>query len=257
MATASIIIEQAGNAQPIGVAGRSRDDLDLTPVVMRNADDTDVFAWRWTMLDRPAGSTAVLTSPTSPSVSFTPDVAGGTWRVGLQVNTATIAETTTALAAVQDDFGRRRPAAGEVGPEANWLDGGSPNSRGWATDTNDILSAIDPVDLTSPALVDFTLTVGASVGGLTRGGLGLPDNMADLVATDFIDLNAPFGPPNGGPAPVINSVAFVSLPGPGYSLCVLAYDLDTSASIVGDKWQVVITRANPGKRFLFAGIEIV
>ena len=59
------------------------------PITLRNDDNSGVRAWRWTLLSKPEGSTA-LENPTSSKVNFTPDVAG-TYVVRLQVNGAELA----------------------------------------------------------------------------------------------------------------------------------------------------------------------
>ena len=78
MATALISIDQAApNPSPTGTPGRARDDLLLgVPVALRNSDNTDVNRWRWTLKDRPLGSTVVLSSVISSQVTFTPDIPG-------------------------------------------------------------------------------------------------------------------------------------------------------------------------------------
>ena len=59
------------------------------PITLRNDDNSGVRAWRWTLLSKPEGSTA-LENPTSSKVNFAPDVAG-TYVVRLQVNGAELA----------------------------------------------------------------------------------------------------------------------------------------------------------------------
>lgn len=139
MAAASIVITQPGNSIPVGVPGRARDDLLLgQPVVLRNANDEGVTTWRWRLLDVPLTSTAALSSSTGPQTQFVPDVAG-TYLVRLEVNGATEGEVQTLVAAVPDADGNRYPAAGEIGPHANYLVSGSPNEKGWAKAVESLL----------------------------------------------------------------------------------------------------------------------
>lgn len=142
MATASIRINQAANASPTGVAGRSRDDLLEDQVVqLRNADDTGVRAWRWTIVDRPYGSTAALSSPVAAAPTFTPDVVGS-YLISLVVNTGRVGEVDRRVAAVRDALGLRVPAAGETN-EANWLIDGSPNARGYQPEFETIVEQVN------------------------------------------------------------------------------------------------------------------
>lgn len=138
MATALIRVDQSGHPTlEIGTPGVSRDDIVLsTQVQLANQDDTGVRSRRWTLLSKPTGSTAVLSSPTDAAVTFTPDIIG-TYRVRLIVNEGRAGEVDTRLVAIRDSSGLRIPAAGEVN-EANW--GG--NARGWHPDMELYLQSI-------------------------------------------------------------------------------------------------------------------
>lgn len=150
---ASIVIDQA--TLPPGVAGRSRNDGVTGQVVtLRNADNTNVATGghRWVLLT-PRTSTAVLSSPTSPTCTFTPDV-DGTYLVELQVNEGVKSnQKAKALLAVLSPGGFRYPAQGEAA-EANWTSAytGNPNDTGWWEDISDILrsgqAAIDGTHVT-------------------------------------------------------------------------------------------------------------
>lgn len=131
MAAASIQIAQSG---ALGAPGLSRKDLVLAqPVTLSNASNAGVRAWRWTMVDRPTGSTAVLSNPLAAQATFTPDVAGS-YLIQLTVNEGRSGEVQRRIAAVLDEDGFRYPAAGED-DEANW----DSNARGWWPDLEAIL----------------------------------------------------------------------------------------------------------------------
>jgi hypothetical protein len=158
MPAALIRIDQATNASPIGVAGRSRDDIDISQVVqLRNADDSGVRSWRWDIVDRPAGSAAALSSPVSAAPTFTPDVAGS-YLIELVVNEGRTGEIDRRIVAIRDALNLRVPAAGEKN-EANWLIGGTPNARGYQPEFEALYAAVADVD----AAVDAT---DATVEGL-------------------------------------------------------------------------------------------
>jgi hypothetical protein len=97
-------------------------------VSLSNFDNSGVTAWLWTLLDRPAGSAAVLTTPTMAASTFIADKEG-TYLIRLSVNNNE--STDTAIAAVLNTLtGIRIPAAQER-LEAS--------SRGWAESLNNIL----------------------------------------------------------------------------------------------------------------------
>lgn len=141
MSSAHIVANQAG--KPAGQSSVSRRDLDLAvPVFLSNANDDGVRSHRWSMVDRPSSSTAVITNKASAVCQFTPDVPGS-YLVELQVDEAREGQVDRRVFAVLTDFGGlsprplRIPASGED-DEANWLyDFGvttTPNTRGWQPD---------------------------------------------------------------------------------------------------------------------------
>lgn len=139
MASAAIRIDQLDHSTtPYGVIGRARDDLELDlAVTMRNGDNSGVTGWRWALLSRPRDSTAVLSNPTAPTVTFTPDVEGS-YRVRLTVNGGLVGEVATTVAVMRDANGLRIPAT-EESTEANWLVDGVPNAGGWWPDVEALL----------------------------------------------------------------------------------------------------------------------
>lgn len=133
MTQARIRINQPANPNPAGQPGRARDDLRLGAAVeLRNVDDNGVQRWFWDMLDKPPGSSATISNPTSAVATFTPDVVG-TYRVYLRVNDGRgrrgMEDTTTAI--VRDVAGFRPPAYLE-GVESDFdIAPGVPNEVGW------------------------------------------------------------------------------------------------------------------------------
>lgn len=156
MATASIRINQATNDSPIGVAGRSRDDIDAGDVVqLRNADDTGVRSWRWRIVDQPEDSIAALSNPVSAAPTFTPD-AYGSYLIELVVNEGRTGEVDRRVVAVRDTLGLRVPAAGEAA-EANWPIDGEPNARGYQPEFERMRLLLN--DLQSQILADTRVEV--------------------------------------------------------------------------------------------------
>lgn len=133
MTQARIRINQPANPNPAGQPGRARDDLRLGAVVeLRNVDDNGVQRWFWDMLDKPPGSTATISNPTSAVATFTPDLVG-TYRVYLRVNDGRgrrgMEDVTTCI--VRDTAGFRPPAYLE-GVESDFeIAPGLRNEVGW------------------------------------------------------------------------------------------------------------------------------
>lgn len=243
MATANMRIDQAANAQPAGVAGRARKDLLLSePVTLRNNDDTGVSRHLWAMLDRPIGSNALLSSPSSPFVTFIPDVPGS-YRISLVLNDGLAGERQIKIAAVADGFTRVYPAAGQQALEANWpVGGGELNELGWAKEVERILRSLGSPQILDSVPTD-TLAISASETS-TTAGVGLPDSSAEVVAYDFVDA----GGANVGAAPTVNDESFLNVPGVNAlaRLCAVTIDFDTSGTTSGDVWAVVmLTETTP------------
>jgi hypothetical protein len=84
MAKVLITINQSG--KPAGVPGESREDLATgTTVTLVNNDNTNATSWLWEMVSRPLGSSATLTTTTSSTSTFTPDVVGS-YLIQLTIN---------------------------------------------------------------------------------------------------------------------------------------------------------------------------
>lgn len=153
LGAASIVIDQV--TLGAGTAGRSRNDGVLAQVVtLRNADNTSALRWQW-VLEVPRGSAAVLSSPSSASCQFTPDIIG-TYAITLLINEGKArTQVQKRLFAVKSTLGRRYPAQGE-GNEANWTSAytGVANETGWWEDLIDILIDATAVDAGVEARLD-------------------------------------------------------------------------------------------------------
>lgn len=238
MAVASLRINQPTHStQPTGPAGQARDDLELgKPVVVSNVNDTDVNRWRWTLVDIPIDSVAVLSDPTQPSVTFTPDKTGS-YLLRLSVNDGLAGEIDTKVAAVRDSLGIRYPATGERGSDANYQSFGSPNTKGWGKDVEATLRSIAlPQTLLGTAQAE-TLSISASETFVV-GGLGLPDSSGEITNADFVDYTTA----NTGNAPTVNGYMFADIAGDAglASICSMTVDLDTSGSTIGDEWAMIL-----------------
>ncbi len=179
MATSLIRIDQSGHPTlEIGTPGISRDDIVIsTQVQLANGNDTGVRSRRWTLLSKPTGSTAVLSSPTDAAVTFTPDLIG-TYRVRLIVNEGRSGEVDTRLIAIRDASGLRIPAAGESN-EANW--GG--NERGWHPDMELYLQSITSANSVFSVKNGARLATDAALPA-TRPGLASTTRITAICCSD-------------------------------------------------------------------------
>jgi hypothetical protein len=236
MATANIVISQPANAIPVGVAGRARQDLLLqSAVVLTNANDDGVVSWRWTMVSKPQGSTATLSSLSTPSTQFVPDVQG-TYLIQLSLNGAAAGETQQRIAAVLDEAGIRYPAPGETGPMANYDVGGDENEEGWAP-------AVEMALRAAKSTSGFPEGTQNAIAGspseyIYTGGLWWPTAIDQIASTDWLDYQGG----NIGPAPTIVSISFQSMfsVGGSVSINLLNIELDTTACSAGDRWAPIV-----------------
>ena len=242
MATAQIRIDQPTHpSQPVGQAGKPRRDLELgAPVTLRNVDDTDVSRWLWALLDRPLGSTAVLSSVSSPQVTFTPDV-DGSYRIQLQINDGLLEERQILVAAVENSLGQRLPAAGEQANETNFP--GIPPDDGWSKDVEKILRAWPGPQYLS-ATAKESIASGSASEIFSFGGLGLPQTSGEIIAAEFIDIDASAV----GDPPTVNGYSFADIPSYNTlaSVCVVSVDLDTTATTAGDQWAMILLTTTRG-----------
>ena len=155
MAVASIKFAQTG--LPAVASGLARRDIAKSvPVTMRNGDDTGVTSWRWTLLYKPPGSTAVIVNPNSAVATLTPDVDGHSYRIQLSINGGkpALGEVQTRIFRVPDHAGLAAPAAGEQGAEANYVVDAVANTWGWSDEYNRrFLHAVDT--RSSPTVIEI------------------------------------------------------------------------------------------------------
>lgn len=135
-------------------------------VTFANFDNTGVLGWKWTLKDKPAGSTAVLSAQYTSTVTLTPDLAGS---YVVELETYTDAART-----LLDDFDRELvrcrytagydwslPGAGEAVQFSA--------SLGWKVEVNRILTDIHDFALVPTALKIAAYSAG--FGDLVRVNL--------------------------------------------------------------------------------------
>lgn len=181
--TAAIVVDDGTNPPATGSVESDVSFLG-TPYTLSNFNDSLVLAHRWTLVDKPLGSSASLSAPTASATDLTPDIAGG-YLVRL--------ETFLDIAALDADdadeqvirvlFGEPYdwgiPAAGET----NQLDSG----RGWATPREEMIRDVRPNLNSSPSSVKvgaFTARVGELVLFDPSGGTFQIDAPTSPVAGD-------------------------------------------------------------------------
>lgn len=126
---AQIVINDGTNPPVIGSSDEPSTFLNVAHT-LSNFDNSGVLAWRWTLVDRPIGSAAALTSTTASTPQLTPDVPG-TYLIELRTYS-------DAGATALDDQDQRFLAIRFAGafdwriPAATETTEGDAN-RGWAT----------------------------------------------------------------------------------------------------------------------------
>ena len=138
-----------------GTPGEARNDIWLNQVV-ECVSSGDGAIWEWTLLGAPPGSAAFLSTPTSSTATFEPDVVG-TYRIKLTINRAY--SVIRVVRARYDSVGALAnrgwalPAVNEEEGEADY--GG--NTRNWAEPWEFILA-------------DILANIGGGGGSITLGG---------------------------------------------------------------------------------------
>jgi len=158
---ASIILDVGGP----DFVGRILTDIAIQ-VNMRNANDTGVLGWTWTLLDSPIGSAASITAPFAANTDMTGDIRGGGYLLQL-VTYADVAKTIVdgvARAIILIPFTGvndwRIPAAGEtIEDDAN---------RGWAETVEDMLR-------------DIWAQIGGGGGGGAGGLTNIPSGISQQI----------------------------------------------------------------------------
>jgi hypothetical protein len=187
MPSVVIIINVAGQAP--GVPGESRlfdySVLSPTPplVTVELFDDTDVDEYFWEFVDKPKGSTAVFSDPTSPSPTFTPDAGlTSTYIIQCTVNDGE-SRGKIGLAFATERLDVRKLAAGE-GPE---FDG----QQGWVEAYNDFVDKVEGLIIGGNVIGPDPATLRAIATYANTSGNALLDNFFKL------DTGAGAGPDPG------------------------------------------------------------
>lgn len=122
-----------------GAAAGPNLDLPIdTAVTLTNTNNAGVTTWLWEILDKPPGSTAALTSASTSSTQFTPDVEGS-YLIALTTNAGLVDESYgRQVAAVLQIRTRIRIPSFSEEREADPAPG-----DGWATSVNAILRLLD------------------------------------------------------------------------------------------------------------------
>lgn len=216
MSTALPKISQAG--KPVGVAGQSRDDLDLYTVPGTEIELTDVgtgaLTWQWILLDQPPGSAVTFSNPTAQTTLLLNLIIAGSYLIRLVVDGGGLpSQVFQFVVAVQIQMPSwvtpslnrpmRIPAKGETTEfNVESSPGAGLNTRGWAQEMDHILRSV--------------ATFGFGVRGATKGvavstepnytlDLIGPVNPALLYFQN--DTNAHLQPRVGGIAEVVVTAA--------------------------------------------------
>jgi preprotein translocase subunit SecF len=98
-AVATTVSVSTANADPIANAGPNQNVTVGSPVTLDGTNSSDAnrdqLTYRWVMMSKPTGSTAVLTNPTSAKPTFTADLVGS-YVASLIVNDGRVDSTTVA-----------------------------------------------------------------------------------------------------------------------------------------------------------------
>jgi hypothetical protein len=186
MAAALVIIKMTGDS-PTNATPGSRQDLALSTVItFINQSDAGVSTWAWTLVDKPRGSSAVLSSSSASTTTLTADIAG-TYLVNLTVNNDTANSDQVGAAVLTPNHSLRKPAAGET-LEFDTIAYPTPlsYSQGWAgsEQTNyDIIDTISgsgglsaivtlsPYTIAKAGDLDQIVSTGVLGGGSTTTGI--------------------------------------------------------------------------------------
>lgn len=181
--TAQIVIDDGSNPPVTGSTDEPNSFLE-TSHTLSNFDDTGVLGHRWTLVDKPIGSGASLSSTSDPSITITPDIAGSYL---IRLETFTDAARTVLDDADEQVIGIRLPtpfdwlipAAGETRQQSS--------SRGWATTREEAIRDVHTfMNSGLPQLIgavnsEIVPADGEVVlGGFLLDARGFPDNALKL-----------------------------------------------------------------------------
>jgi hypothetical protein len=156
--TASIRIDDSVNP-PVQTTDNPSTFL-ATVHTVSNFDDTGVLGHRWTLTDKPAGSSATLSSTSAPTTTISPDISGS---YVIRLETYTDAARTILDDVDEQIVGVRFP------PPLDWLLPGAGETTqqdataGWKTEVNRFLSEVRR-QILKPS--SSTVTTGPRVAGI-------------------------------------------------------------------------------------------
>ncbi len=181
--TAQIVIDDGTNPPVIGSTDNPVSFLSVLHT-LSNFDNSGVLAHRWTLADKPIGSSASLGSTTTPTTTITPDISGGYL---VRLETFSDVGATVLDDSDEQEVGVRFPlpfdwlvpAAGETTQQSA--------SRGWATSREE--SIRDVHTFMNSGIPQLTGVVNANIdgadpeivlGGFILDGKGFPNNALKL-----------------------------------------------------------------------------
>lgn len=135
--TAAIVIDNGTDPPVTGSSDEVNARLSVVHT-LSNFDDTGVLGWEWTLLDKPIGSSAVLSAQFTASTTITPDVAGSYF---VRLRTFTDAGRTTLDAVDEQVIGIRFPTPFDwLVPAAGETD--QQGTRGWAQSREEAIRSV-------------------------------------------------------------------------------------------------------------------
>ena len=192
MSGAVIALDQdrPGPSVSAGSPGISRRDLWVGQVIHPRCTTTGNSTYAWTLLDKPRGSTVVLSSASSISCTMTPDVPGS-YRLQLVTNGGGPGNTQILTFRVRYDVagalvnrGWVMPAMGEGLGESNYPVTGGNNVRGYDEPWDFFMEDVLPFVVALPLPIELPFAAGRQQTGGTLLTLGVRKiNFGDYPAT--------------------------------------------------------------------------
>lgn len=176
MGNAAIIIKQSDSNMIPG----SREDLVLgSSITLSNQDNSGIVSWLWQIVDKPTGSNVSLSTSTSSTSTFIPDIEG-TYLVKLTLNSGVFVDQVGA-AIKTTHLHYRIPAASEQG-EFN-------PTRGWADAVCEVFTVLDD------GYGNLFSSIGAA-GTVTKINSGIGLTGGPITSTGTLNLAASGVAPN-------------------------------------------------------------
>lgn len=180
--TAQIVIDDGGGP---AVGSTDNDNTFLSVVhTISNFSDTGVLSRRWTLVDKPIGSTAALSSTTTATVTMTPDVAGNYL---IRLETFTDVGSTQLDDADEQVVGVRLPTPYDWAVPAAGETNQQNATRGWAQSREEAIRDVHAFMNSGvpqlPGAIDRTLDGGdpeTVFGGFVLDATGFPSSALKL-----------------------------------------------------------------------------